>query len=43
MEKLLDTCDPQSLKQNPNNAGGPLSKLVNVYLKPIIQIAIHSG
>jgi integrase len=43
MEKLLAACDPQSLRENPNNAGRPLSPLVNVYLKPIVLIAIHSG
>jgi integrase len=43
MEKLLTTCDPQSLRENPNNAGRPLSKLINVYLRPIVEIALHSG
>jgi integrase len=43
MEGLLTACDPESLKQHPSNANRPLSKLINVYLKTIVQLAIHTG
>jgi integrase len=43
MEKLLKACDVSSLKENPHNDGRTFSKIISVYLKPIVQIAIHSG
>jgi integrase len=43
MDRLLMACDPASLLENPNNKNRDLSKLVSVYLKPIVLIAIHSG
>ncbi len=43
MDKLLNACDVSSLKENPNNKGRTFSKIITAYLKPIVQIAIHSG
>ena len=39
----LAECGPETLRQNRYNAGRPLSELLNVYLRPIVEIAIHSG
>jgi site-specific recombinase XerD len=38
---LLAECGAETLKQNRYNAGRPLSELLNVYLRPIVEIAIH--
>lgn len=43
IEALLAECGPDTLRQNKWNAGRPLSDLLNVYLRPIVEIAIHSG
>lgn len=43
IDRLLVACDPETLLQNPNNKNRGLSKLITAYLKPIVQIAIHSG
>ena len=43
MDKLLKACDVSSLTENPNNKGRTFSKMITVYLKPIVQIAMHSG
>ena len=43
MEKLLKACDVSSLAEKPNNKGRTFSKIISVYLKPIVLIAIHSG
>lgn len=43
IEALLAECGPETLRQNHWNAGRPLSELLNVYLRPIVGIAIHSG
>jgi len=43
MERLLKACDVSSLAEKPNNKGRTFSKIISVYLKPIVQIAIHSG
>ncbi|MGD0656653.1 MAG: site-specific integrase [Syntrophorhabdales bacterium] len=43
IEALLAECGPETLKQNRYNAGRPLSELLNVYLRPIVEILIHSG
>ncbi len=43
IEKLLLACEPGSLTQNPNNENRKMSELINTYLKPIVQVALHSG
>jgi len=43
IEALLAECGPDTLRQNHWNAGRPLSDLLNIYLRPIVEIAIHSG
>jgi integrase len=43
LEKLLNACDVSSLTINPNNKGRIFSKMITLYLKPLVQIAIHSG
>jgi integrase len=43
IDKLLKACDVSSLAENPNNKGRTFSKIITAYLKPIVQIAIHSG
>ncbi|MDI6809724.1 MAG: site-specific integrase [Candidatus Eisenbacteria bacterium] len=42
-EKLLVACDPQSLREKLSNTGRSLSNLMNIYLKPIVLIALNSG
>ena len=41
--KLLAACDPMSYVQDPNNALNPLSKLRQLYLRPIVEILLHTG
>jgi len=43
MERLLEACDPESLRKNPQNVGRTFSKMTDAYLKPIVQIALHTG
>lgn len=43
MDNLLKACDVSFLKENPHNKGRTFSKMIVAYLKPIVQIAIHSG
>lgn len=43
IERVLAECGPETLRQNHYNAGRPLSELLNVYLRPIVEIAIHTG
>jgi integrase len=43
INRLLKACDVSSLTENPNNKGRSFSKMITAYLKPIVQIAIHSG
>ena len=40
---LLWACDPETLKQNPYNAGRSFSKLLVAYLKPIVLVALYTG
>jgi integrase len=42
-EHLLLVLDPETLRENPYNAGRELSPLLNVYLRPIVLVALHSG
>jgi integrase len=43
IERVLAECGPDTLRENPWNAGRPLSELLNVYLRPLVEISIHSG
>jgi len=43
LEGLLRACDPSPLLENPNNKGRTFSKLLCVFLKPIVQTSIHTG
>ncbi|MBI3245885.1 MAG: tyrosine-type recombinase/integrase [Deltaproteobacteria bacterium] len=42
-EQLLRALDPDTLRENPYNAGRELSPLLNIYLRPIVLVALHSG
>jgi len=43
IDRLLAECGPETLRHNRYNAGRPLSDLLNIYLRPIVEISIHSG
>ena len=43
ISRLLDAVDPLSYIEDPNNALNPLSKFRSVYLKPIVEIGLHTG
>jgi integrase len=43
IERLLAECGPETLRENRYNAGRSLSELLNVYLRPIVEISIHTG
>jgi integrase len=43
LEQLLRACEPGSLLENLHNQNRELSKLISVYLKPIVLVAMHSG
>ena len=42
-DRLLIALDPETLRENPYNAGRDFSQLLNVYLRPIVLVALHSG
>src|SRR5262249_4693368 len=39
----MHALDPETLRENPYNAGRELSPLLNMYLRPIVLVALHSG
>ena len=43
LEGLLMACGPPSLMENPHNKGRTFSKLLCVFLKPIVLTAAHTG
>jgi integrase len=43
LEALLKACEVSSLAENPNNKGRTFSKLLTVFLKPVVLTAIHTG
>jgi integrase len=42
-DHLMIALDPETLRKNPYNAGREFSQLLNVYLRPIVLVALHSG
>ena len=43
LESLLKTCEVSCLLENPHNEKRTFSKLLSVFLKPIVLTAIHTG
>jgi len=43
LERLLSNCDTACLLENPHNKERKFSKLLSVFLKPVVLTALHTG